>query len=191
LFTVPECQWEIGSYVQQNQFNAHLQGEERALRKVNLLYHLIWVGGKREWIKKSHLLSVSGSAGPASFKYLRSFVETRKNTFLLEGNLRYKLELSKKFAFESVLQFTPVLPDAGQIFKGQIRTGILQRETGMDELIVPRSTQFKNRLIYSDNKKQWESQASFALNYKSPYLGNRTISGIEPYWLIEKYAFRL
>ena len=109
----------------------------------------------------------------------------------MEGNLRYKLGLSKKFTFESVLQLTPVLPDAGQIFKGQIRTGILQRETGMDELIVPLSTQFKNRLIYSDNKKQWESQASFTLNYKSPYLGNRTISGIEPDWLIEKYAFRL
>jgi hypothetical protein len=191
LLILPTYQWEIGSHVQQNQFNAYLQGEERALRKVNLLYHLIWFGGKREWIKKSHLLSVSGSAGPASFKYLRSFVETRKNTFLLEGNLRYKLGLSKKFTFESVLQFTPVLPDAGQIFKGQIRTGILQRETGMDELIVPRSTQFKNRLIYSDNKKQWESQANFTLNYKSPYLGNRTLSGIEPDWLIEKYAFRL
>jgi hypothetical protein len=191
LLIHPTYQWEIGSHVQQNHFNAYLQGEERALQKVNLLYHLIWIGGKREWIKKSHLLSVSGSGGPASFKYLRSFVETRKYAFLLEGNLRYKLGLSKKFTFESVLQLTPVLPDAGQIFKGQIRTGILQRETGMDELIVPRSTQFKNRLIYSDNKKQWESQASFTLNYKSPYLGNRTLSGIEPDWLIEKYAFRL
>jgi len=191
LLIHPKYQWDVGSHIQQNQFNAYLRGEERALQKVNLWYHLIWVGGKREWIKKSHLLSVSGSAGPASFRYIRSFVETRKNTFLLEGNLRYKLGLWKKFTFESVLQLNPVLPDAGQIFKGQIRTGILQRETGMDQLIVPRSTQFKNRLIYSDNKKQWESQASFTLNYKSPYLGNRTISGMEHDWLIEKYAFRL
>lgn len=191
LLIHPKYQWDVGSHIQQNQFNAYLRGEERALQKVNLWYHLIWVGGKREWIKKSHLLSVSGSAGPASFRYIRSFVETSKNTFLLEGNLRYKLGLSKKFTFESVLQLNPVLPDAGQIFKGQIRTGILQRETGMDQLIVPRSTQFKNRLIYSDNKKQWESQASFTLNYKSPYLGNRTISGMEHDWLIEKYAFRL
>lgn len=191
LLIHPKYQWDVGSHIQQNQFNAYLRGEERALQKVNLWYHFIWVGGKREWIKKSHLLSVSGSAGPASFRYIRSFVETRKNTFLLEGNLRYKLGLWKKFTFESVLQLNPVLPDAGQIFKGQIRTGILQRETGMDQLIVPRSTQFKNRLIYSDNKKQWESQASFTLNYKSPYLGNRTISGMEHDWLIEKYAFRL
>lgn len=191
LLIKPTYQWEIGSHVQQNMFNAYLQKEEKALRKVNLMYHLFWIGGKREWIKKSHLLSVSGSAGPASFRYIRSLVETRKNAFLLEGNLRYRLGLSKKFTFESVLQLNPVLPDAGQIFRGHIRTGILQRETGMEQLIIPRSTQFKNRLIYSDNKKQWESQVSLSLNYKCPNLGNRTISGIEPDWLIEKYAFRL
>ena len=52
LLIHPTYQWEIGSHVQQNQFNAYLQGEERILRKVNLLYRLIWIGGEREWKKK-------------------------------------------------------------------------------------------------------------------------------------------
>lgn len=191
FYIKPKYQLEIGAHLHQNQFNAFLKEEQKETDKVNLLYYLYWIGGKTEMVKKDHLFALSGNIGPTFFHFFRQLKEIRQNEMLIEGHFRYKWIFSKKWHFESIFQISPILPDAGQVFKGQVRTGILQRETGMNDLIIPRSTQFKNKIHFSDNKRQWESQAGITLNYKTPYLGNRILSGEEPDWLIEKFAFNL
>jgi len=191
FFIKPTYHLEIGAHLHQNQFNAFLKEEQQVAEKVNLLYDLYWIGGKTAMVKKEHLFALSGNIGPAFFHFYRQSKEIRQNKMLLEGHFRYKWTFSKKWHFESIFQISPVLPDAGQVFKGQVRTGILQRETGMNDLIIPRSTQFKNKVHFSDNKRQWESQAGITLNFKTPYLGSRILSGEEPDWLIEKFAFNL
>lgn len=191
FFVKPSYQLEIGTHFNQNQFNAFLETYQDRTNKVRLLSYMQWIGGKTEWVRKKHLIAFSGNVGSASFHVYRQKREIKKNSLLLEGHLRYRWSFSKKWHFESVFQISPVFPDAGQLFKGQIRTGILQRETGMEDLIVPISTQFKYKIHFSDNKRQWESQAFFTLNYKSPYLGNNILSDNQPDWLIEKIAFNL
>lgn len=184
-------QLETGVHFSHHYFNAFPENEKDALNRVRLDSYFQWFGGKTAWVKKSHQFAFSGNAGPALFRFFRETKEFRKNSLLLEGNLRYKWSFSKKWHFETIFQMAPFLPDGGQVFKGQIRTGILQRETGMDDLIIPRSSQLKTKIHFSDNKKQWESQAALTLNYKSPYLGNRILSGDQPDWLMERFAFNL
>jgi hypothetical protein len=184
-------QFEVGTHLNQNLFNAFYENVPDISKRVRLAYYMVWFGGKREWTQKAHRFSFSGNAGPAVFRVFRPGAAISKNTLLVEGQVRYKWNFSKKWYLESVCDISPVLPDAGQVFKGQVRTGILQRETGMDDLVIPRSTWMRNKIHFSDNKRQWESQVMFTLNFKSPFLGNNIVSGEQADWLIQKFAFNL
>jgi hypothetical protein len=182
-------QLEIGAHFQENYFDAFKSVEQRGLQEIKITSQLFWIGGKKEIAVKSHLFTISGSIGPGFFDVVRPNHVFQNIGMRLDVQCRYKKTISKKWTFESTLQSSPVLPDASQLFKGEVRTGIFQRESGMDDLIIPQSTRFKNNIRFSDPKKLWESQLSMVLNYKSPFLGNRIFSGNTSDWFIEKYAF--
>jgi hypothetical protein len=184
-------QLELGAHFQENQFDAFKQPEERGIGEIKVASRLIWIGVKTEIVRKSHLFAMTGNVGPGFFDAYRPTNALIKYGIWIDGHFRYKKTFSKKWFFESTWQISPVLPDAGQLFSGAVRTGIFQRESGMNDLIIPQSTRFKNKILFSNPKRLWESQLSLVLNVKTPFLGNRILSGYGPDWLIEKYAFDL
>jgi|GEM_PF-1112822 len=186
--------WKLEASAQQTveYFGVQGGGNPPEAAIVSIRSRLLWLGGWTHLARQAHALVVSGAAGPGEFRHQRPdgrYVAQWRSLVALD--LRHRWRFSKRWRLESSFSIRPRLPEAAMLFRGEVRTSILQRETGLGEMVITHDRQLQSRIQYTDNRKLLESQLQVSFRSGSPYIGERTLMDSRPDWLIEKRLFLL